>query len=186
MWRPLLAALLIVAVGLVWATGLVAYRHHTGYFAPVFAADGRSVYAIERSASGVTVGFGYQFWSAPATVFMRRDRHTLINVALDGTVSRLAELPLSPLTGARLSAYHGSILGSATAHLRREQEGLGVRNVGDTARCAAVAHLHPARPMGVRVGPAGRRAALAGSTDVDGRARGCATVRAARSNRRPR
>jgi hypothetical protein len=102
----------------------VAYRHHTGYFAPVFAADGRSVYAIERAASGVTVGFGYQFWSSPATVFMRRDRHTLINVALDTTVVRLAELPLSPLTGGRLSAYHGSILGSAAAHLRPERDGL--------------------------------------------------------------
>jgi hypothetical protein len=123
-WRWLLAALLVVGVGVVWATGLVAYRHHTGYFAPVFAADGRSVYAIERAASGVTVGFGYQFWSTPATVFIRRDRHTLINVAFDGTVSRLAELPLSPLTGATLSAYHGSILGSATAHLRREKDGL--------------------------------------------------------------
>ena len=56
-----LLALAMVVVLAIWATGLVAYRHETGYLAPVFAPDGRSVFAIERSTSGVIAGFGYEF-----------------------------------------------------------------------------------------------------------------------------
>jgi len=121
MWRWLAAAAAAVVLVGIWASGLAALRSGTGYFAPVFTPDGRSILAIRRRTSAVTLGFGYEFFTPPATVFIQDDRYALVSIAIpDHRLTVLGDLPSSPLTGRRLQAYHGAIFGSSTAHLRWE------------------------------------------------------------------
>lgn len=90
-----------------------------GYFSPIFARDGQSVFAITRDARAFVTGFGQEFFTAPASVRLLRDRFTLINVRLsDGRVTVVEEFPPSPLEGQWIRAYRPSIFGSPHAHLR--------------------------------------------------------------------
>jgi hypothetical protein len=119
MWRRVLLVLLVLVVAAVWATGLAGYRSNTGYFSPLFSPDGRTIYALRRTASAVTLGFGYEFWTPPALVFVRQDRPALIAVSVEsGAVAELARFPPSPLSGRSLRAYRNSLMGSTSAHLR--------------------------------------------------------------------
>jgi hypothetical protein len=121
MWRWVAAALTVLVIAGIWFTGLVGFPHGTGYFSPVFTPDGQSIVAVRRAASAVTVGFGYEFFSPPATVFIRDDRYALVQVGVkDHRLSILGELPVSPVGGRRLQSYHGSIFGSSSSHLRWE------------------------------------------------------------------
>jgi hypothetical protein len=111
-----LAMLLVACVALLaWALS----PHERGYFSPVFAPDGKSVYAIERDVSATIFGLGYEFWTPPAKVRIHRDRFRLINIALpDGRLSTVQEFPPSPLEGTTITAYHGAIFGAARSTLR--------------------------------------------------------------------
>ena len=115
-----MALVLLVAVAAVtWRSGIVSAPHETGYFAPLFSPDGRSVFAIAREARAIVTGFGAEFFTPPATVRIRRDRFRVIRFSLpDGAVTTVEELPPSPLEGARIEAYHGAIFGVPRAHLR--------------------------------------------------------------------
>lgn len=121
MWRWVAAVLVALLCAGIWMTGLIGLPHETGYLSPIFAVDGRSILAIRRSASAVTLGFGYEFFTSPATVFIRDDRYDLIQIGVsDHHLTVLGEFPPSPLIGRRLQAYHGSIFGSTSSHLRWE------------------------------------------------------------------
>lgn len=114
------AAVLLLAALLVRALGLAGVHRRTGYFSPVFAADGRSIYAIRRVVTATVIGPGQSFFTPPARVWIHRDRFSLVALRLpDGQVSVLDELPPSPLEGASLTEYHGAIFGTPHAHLRR-------------------------------------------------------------------
>jgi hypothetical protein len=77
---------------------------------------------VRRAASALIAGFGYEFFTPPATVFIRRDRHVLLSVPAEGGAPTfIDELPPSPLEGRSLHAYHGAIFGSSAAHLRWEE-----------------------------------------------------------------
>ena len=105
----MLLALTAVAV---WAIGLVGYRSNTGYFSPLFSADGRTIYALRRTATAAVLGFGYEFFSPPAHVFVRQERHALIAISLDsGAVTELVRFPASPLSGHHLRAYRTAFTG---------------------------------------------------------------------------
>jgi hypothetical protein len=111
----LLAAILLTA----WTAGLVGAPRADGYFSPVFAPDGKTVFAIVRDVLATKVGFGHQFFTPPATVRLHRDRFKLIRLQVsDGRQTVVEELPPSPLEGTRISAYHGAIFGVPHAHLR--------------------------------------------------------------------
>jgi hypothetical protein len=111
-----LAALLTCS--LVSAVALTT-RSARGYFAPVFAPDGRSIYVVVRDVNASVVGLGYDSLTPPASVWIHRDRFSLITLRLaDGRSTLVQEFPPSPLEGAHISAYHGSIFGGASAHLR--------------------------------------------------------------------
>jgi hypothetical protein len=114
------ASILAIAASLVaWGTGIVAAPHATGYFAPVFSPDGRSVFAITRDVRAVVIGFGFQGFTPPAIVRVRRDRFSLVGIRLsDGSVTVVESMPPSPLEGGRIRAYHGAIFGVTHAHLR--------------------------------------------------------------------
>ena len=119
MWRWIAAGALLVLVATAWATGLATIQRDRGYSSPVFAPDGASVYALRRDARAAVFGFGFEFFTPPATVFVQHDRHALINVRLaDHHVEVLLELPPSPLEDERIHAYHGAIYGTSSAHLR--------------------------------------------------------------------
>lgn len=127
MWRRVLLVLLFLIVAALWLTGLVGYHSQTGYFAPLFSKDGRTIYVIRRSASAAAFGFGYEFWTPPAVVFVRQDRHALLAISVqDGTVTELMRFPPSPLSNSRLHAYRTSLMGSASAHLRWDGPRLAV------------------------------------------------------------
>jgi hypothetical protein len=111
-----LFALMAIAV---WAMGVVGYRSNTGYFSPLFSADGRTIYALRRTSSAAILGFGYEFFTPPAHVFVRQDRHALIAISVaTGAVTELARFPASPLSGRHLRAYRNALMGSPAAHLR--------------------------------------------------------------------
>jgi hypothetical protein len=110
-----LALLLVLAA---WGTGFAGVPHATGYFSPLFAADGQSVFAITRDVRATVFGFGRDFFSGPATVHLLRDRFRLVNVRVsDGRVTVVEEFPPSPFEGTRIQAYHNAIFGEIGAHL---------------------------------------------------------------------
>jgi hypothetical protein len=111
-----LAALVLLGA---WGIGWIAVPHGVGYFSPVFARDGQSVFAITRDARAAVTGFGQEFFTAPASVRLLRDRFTLINLRLsDGRMTVVEAFPPSPLEGQQFRAYRPSIFGSPHAHLR--------------------------------------------------------------------
>lgn len=119
MWRWIAAGTAVVVLAGAWFTGVVGLPQGTGYFTPLFSPDGRTIYAIRRDAAAVTLGFGYEFFTPPASVYVRDDRYALLAIAPSGgRQTVLDRLPTSPLAGRRLSAYHGAIFGSASTHLR--------------------------------------------------------------------
>lgn len=119
----LIAGIGLVVGGLialtVWRTGVVADPHETGYFAPVFARNGEAVVAISREVRATVIGFGREFFTAPATVRVRSDRFRLIEIQVsDRRLTVIEEFPPSPLESNRIQAYHGAIFGVPHAHLR--------------------------------------------------------------------
>jgi hypothetical protein len=111
-------AVALVAVG-IWAMGLFSVRREIGYLSPLFAGDGLSVFAVTREVAATIAGFGQELFTPPASVWLHRDRYTLVNIRLaDGRQTVIEEFPQSPLAGARISAYHPAIFGVPHAHLR--------------------------------------------------------------------
>lgn len=122
-WVYLIAAVGLLITGLIvaviWRTGIVAFSHETGYFAPLFVRDGEAVIAIHREVRATITGLGWEFFTPPATVRLRRDRFSLIEIRVsDRRVTVLEEFPPSPLEGGRIQAYHGAIFGVPHTHLR--------------------------------------------------------------------
>lgn len=118
-FRWIVPALLLATAVTAWMAGLVGAPRAEGYFSPVFSPDGKTVLAVARDVFATKVGFGYQFFTPPATVRVHRDRFKLISLQVsDGRMTVVEGLPPSPLEGARISAYHGAIFGVPHAHLR--------------------------------------------------------------------
>jgi len=116
-----LAILLSLGAAAAWQTGLLGLRLETGYYSPVFTADGESVIAVRREVSATITGFGYEFFTPPATVRVHRDRFALVSLrASDGRMTVLQRFAASPLEGQKFEAYHGAIFGSPQVHLRWE------------------------------------------------------------------
>jgi len=113
------AVLLLALVVAAWGIGYIAAPHETGYFAPVFAPDGQSIFAITREVRATVAGFGAPGFTTPAAVHLSRDRFRLVQVHLpDGRVTTVEEFPPSPLEGSTIESYHGAIFGVPQAHLR--------------------------------------------------------------------
>lgn len=122
-WRRVVfaasTALVALAAAAAWWTGLVAVSHEAGYLSPVFTPDGASIVTVRRDVSALVTGFGHEFFTAPATVTVRRDRFELLSVRIaDSQVTVLETLPPSPLEGNETRAYHGAIFGVAHVRLR--------------------------------------------------------------------
>ena len=111
-------AVVVVLLG-TWVTGVVSMSRGAGYFSPLFTSDGASVFAITREVAATVVGFGQEFFTGPATVWLQRDRFKLVTIRLaDRRTTVVEAFPPSPLEGARIQAYHHAIFGVPHAHLR--------------------------------------------------------------------
>ncbi len=119
--------LLPLLAGLGWlgmrAIGIVTVERHEGYFGPALSPDGRSVWFFQRNASGLAVGMGWEHFSPPARVFLRRDELTLRRYDLQsGRVETLLHWPSTPLVGEKLHHYRGRILGLLGSRIRVQGE----------------------------------------------------------------
>jgi hypothetical protein len=116
--RVALALVVVLGIGAAVAAALLT-RHSRGYFGPVFAPDGASIFFVTRDVSGTVLGFGYEMWTPPARVWLHRDRFALVNIRLsDQHLTVVREFPPTPLEGGSFDAYHGAIFGDGRAHLR--------------------------------------------------------------------
>lgn len=108
--------LLFAAAGVLLA---LSVQRAEGYFSPVFSPDGKQVYFIARETRGVVLGFGHEFFSPPAHVFLWEDRFSLRRVpSAGGTVETVKTWPASPLEGEKIRTYRGRIFSVASTELR--------------------------------------------------------------------
>ena len=83
-------------------------QEHEGYFSPVYSPDGNTVHFIHRESQGLVTGFGWEFLTTPAHVFVWKDRFSLRKLDPEsGRVDILHRWPASPIENRRLRTYRG-------------------------------------------------------------------------------
>ena len=116
---------LVVLGAAAWAIGYATFERLHSFHAPVFSADGRSVFFVRRRAQAIVIGFGAEFFTLPAKVFLLNDRVTLERVALESRETEtLLAWDRTPLSGQRYDAYRRSAFAVLDAHLGPEGEGV--------------------------------------------------------------
>ena len=129
MRRGMLAALIglgvVLAGGLaVAALGLLTVERHTGFFAPVWDAEGDGIYYVERDSFGIAWGFGWEHFSPPAYSYVVRDVFRLRHLALDeAQPATLGRWSASPLKGRVSRHYRGRIFNTVSARVDVTPEG---------------------------------------------------------------
>ena len=120
-----LAAGCVVAVlALAHLIGIFTFERHQGFFAPVWAADGQHVYLIERNTSGITWGFGWEFFSPPASAYVISDRLHLSRLdSATGQSEQLESFDGSPVVGRVTKHYRGRIFNTMSAHIQPTDQG---------------------------------------------------------------
>ncbi|WP_455372141.1 hypothetical protein [Limibacillus halophilus] len=119
-------AVLAAAFG-AWATGLVGYERHSGYFAPVWDAEGESAYVLKRETAGFVWGLGWEHFTPPATSRVTSDRFELLRLdPQTGDVELLHSWEESPLLTRNLDHYRGRIFNTIAAKLEPAGEGVEV------------------------------------------------------------
>jgi hypothetical protein len=114
----------LLAGAIAYATGLVAYDRHTGYFSPVFAPGQDAIYFVQRDTSGVSWGFGWEGFSPPASARAFSDSVSLRRLDLAaGTIEVLEEWPVSPIVGHTMSSYRPKLYRYLGVRLRTEEPG---------------------------------------------------------------
>ena len=85
------AVFFIAGLAIAYTLGIVPrYDAERTLHSPIFSADGRSVYLIERRVKGLSWGPGIEFFSSPAKVLFLSDRFSLDAVDLEsGSVKTL-------------------------------------------------------------------------------------------------
>ena len=129
MRRGTLAAL--IALGVVLAglmamavVGLVTVERHTGYFAPVWDAEGDGIYYVERDSFGITWGFGWEHFSPPAYSYVLHDEFRLRRLELDqAQPTTLGRWSASPVERRVTRQYRGRIFNVVSAQVEVTPEG---------------------------------------------------------------
>lgn len=129
-WRKVILfglILLVLMGGIGWLglqrIGLLTRECHQCYFGPALSADGQSVWYFQRNASGLAVGMGWEHFSPPARVFLRKDELFLRRYdRKTGRVETLQHWPNTPLQGQKLHHYRGRILGLLASRIRVKNE----------------------------------------------------------------
>jgi hypothetical protein len=127
----LIAFLIVVIVAIAfsgYALGLYGYERHVGYFAPVWDKAGKSVFVLRRTTSGFIWGFGWEFFSPPASSYVTSDSFELVRVYPGRKEPEmLASWSSSPLVGRITKHYRGRIFNYISARLDPSEEDVRVR-----------------------------------------------------------
>jgi hypothetical protein len=127
--RALIVVAVIVLAGLALrALGLLTVERHTGYFAPVWDAQGDGIHYVERNTFGVVWGFGWEMFTPPAYSYVVRDAFRLRHLKLGASAPvTLAHWPASPVEGRVTRNYRGRIFNTASARVELAPEGVSYR-----------------------------------------------------------
>ncbi|HUE47241.1 MAG TPA: hypothetical protein VMO81_13405 [Aestuariivirgaceae bacterium] len=126
-------ALIVIAVILLaWLAlaglGLFAVERHTGFFAPVWDADGEGIHYVERSSFGVVWGFGWEMLTPPAYSYVVSDEFRLRHLELGASEpTTLAHWPASPVESRITRNYRGRIFNPASARVEVKPDGVSYR-----------------------------------------------------------
>lgn len=121
-WRAatvlLAGGTLVTVLALAQLAGIFALERYQGFFAPVWSADGRQVYYIERDTRGLVWGLGWEFFTPPASTYVLADRFALkrLDVA-SGKIERLERFDGSPLVGRVTKHYRNRIFNTLSARI---------------------------------------------------------------------
>ena len=121
--------IVVVVVALLAVLGLaVVYRLRLdrleGYYAPVHAADGVTIYFVHRETQGISWGLGYDNFTAPAHVWVLSDRFSLKRLdTASGGLEEVKRWPASPLEGRHLRHYRGRLYAIPRVRLRWAENG---------------------------------------------------------------
>jgi len=111
-----------------YALGHYGYERHSGYFAPVWDKTGKSVFLLRRTTSGFIWGFGWEFFSPPASSYVTSDSFELVRVYPGREEPELlASWSSSPLVGRVTKHYRGRIFNYISARLDPSGQDLRVR-----------------------------------------------------------
>jgi hypothetical protein len=115
----------ILAGGLALAAvGLITVERHTGFFAPVWDAEGDGIYYVQRDSFGIAWGFGWEHLSPPAYSYVVSDEFRLRHLDLDGTTpATLGRWTASPVRGRVTRHYRGRIFNSVSARVEVTPDG---------------------------------------------------------------
>lgn len=126
-------ALIVIAVILLaWLVlrglGLFTVERHTGYFAPVWDAQGDGIHYVERNSFGIVWGFGWETFTPPAYAYVIRDEFRLRHLELGASEPEtLGHWPASPVQGRVTRHYRGRIFNTASARVEVEPDGVSYR-----------------------------------------------------------
>lgn len=128
-WKATAALLTAGAVVAVFALaqliGIFTLERHRGFFAPVWSADGQQVYYLERDTRGLVWGFGWEFFTPPASAYVISDRLTLRRLDIASGKSELLErFDGSPVVGRVTKHYRGSIFNFISARIEPGGQGI--------------------------------------------------------------
>jgi len=116
-----LAVTVLIAAGLIYWSGLVAYDRHTGYYAPVFAPGEDAVYYIQRDTTGFSWGLGWEGFSGPASARAISDTISLRRLELaTGDVTILEAWGPTPIVGRTIQSYRPKLYKYLGVRLRAE------------------------------------------------------------------
>lgn len=127
--RGLIALAVILAAGLAVAgLGLFSVERHTGFFAPVWDADGEGIHYVERNSFGVVWGFGWDTLTPPAYSYVVEDVFALRHLELGASEpTTLAHWPASPVEKRITRNYRGRIFTTASARVEVVPDGVSYR-----------------------------------------------------------
>lgn len=131
-WKLALGILFLVVVLTAaltaYLTGILTMERHRGFFAPVWSADGKTIYFVERNTRGFVWGLGWEFFSPPANTYVVSDRVILRRMTLwDAEAAPLADFTGGPVEGRTTHHYRGRIFGILQARLSPEKDALAFR-----------------------------------------------------------
>ncbi len=128
-WKTKRVAFILIGLVLIGLLALgIVYRLRIdrlqGFHAPIYDRDGKYIYYVERTTTGISWGLGYEHFSPPAHIYVLRDRFELRRLELKtGKTQSLKNWPASPLEGRHHRHYRGRLYGLPRARLRWAENG---------------------------------------------------------------
>ncbi|MGH6932566.1 MAG: hypothetical protein ACREEE_09050 [Dongiaceae bacterium] len=108
--RGLLAGLGVLIAALAAAAIYLSLYRLEGYYAPIYASDGKSIYYVQRNTTGLVWGLGWEFFTTPAHSWALSDNVSIRRLDIDsGAVTVLREWTSTPVIRRHLREYRGRV-----------------------------------------------------------------------------